>query len=487
MLYLQQLIRTVETHTITTPILYSQAIPEQTLFHRLYTGIRNGVYTSDDSAARDIYKQPASSARYRSLKSELCRRLESFLFFIRFPDEASSLRQTRYQCRRILFLAWTLIEDGSMVAAGTLAKRIIARAQKYELSRTVLECAEILRIVAASIGQSKQYNYYSALCSSYSNIVEAEQMAQSYFDHVIFLLSTSASNTTLAESIQRYCAECDILRQQWNTYNLAVLSFRLEIYRCNLAQNYEQAIHACTKLENILTHKPWFDSPAQRAEIVLYKNACRLHLRDYDSGLQESQQYERAFAIGSDNWFAFKQSCFLLALHKGDYTQAQTICTAARNTCHEGLPFQQNDLWNLYADFLAIAQGKSIVVQPNNSVFVHDKEGLNIPLLFRDIVALIQAGRYSEVLVRSEALRKYTRRYISPLNRRSAIFMQMLHILLREDCRYESVVKETKGYVQKLSSEKCLDSIEILPYEVLWNSILHQLPSSNLLPLVVLA
>jgi len=64
--YLRQLIRTVASSE-TKPVFFDPTLPDATLFQRLYKETLNGSYTSDDIAAKDIYKKNSSYGPYRSL------------------------------------------------------------------------------------------------------------------------------------------------------------------------------------------------------------------------------------------------------------------------------------------------------------------------------------------------------------------------------------------------------------------------------------
>ncbi len=470
--YLRQLIRTVASSE-TKPVFFDPTLPDATLFQRLYKETLNGSYTSDDIAAKDIYKKNSSYGPYRSLKTELCRRLENLLFFVRFDDKASGIKKAKYKCRRSLFLAWTLMESGAMEAAAIPARRALLIAQRYELSRQGLECAEILRLVAASQGEGQKFRHYNKLCWDYRSIAEAEQKAQEYLDHVYLLLGSPVSESTIVDTLQQYCAACEKYRAQFDTCMLTLIVFRLEVYRCHLTRCYHLALQVCNTLEDFLERKPQFDSPARRGEIMMQKNACRLHLRDYDSGIRESQHHTESFPVGSDNWFAFQQSYFLLALHSSNYALAGQLCQNVVAVIQQTSLFQQDDLWQLYSDFLSIAEGKTIEERSSHSVFTEDKEGMNIPLLLRDIIALLQAGDYEKILLRDEALRKYAQRYIHPhRDRRSAVFIRMIRILLREDFRPGTTKKATLPHSLQLHCLALPDPIEVLPYEVLWNRIL---------------
>lgn len=481
--YLQQLARVVESNT-TTPVFFNSDLPDNMLFQRLYKGILSGVYHSDSDAARDIYKKTSLYGPYRSLKTELCRRLENLLFFVHFGATSSRIKKARYKCRRSLFIAWTLMEDGAMEAAGTIAYKTLGTAKQYDLSRQALECIEILRLVSASQGDKKKFQRYSELHQKYSLVFDAEQKVQRYLDEIYLHLSRSTNGEEgLVEVLEQYCKECDQYRLQFDTYMITMTLFRLQVYSSHLTRNYQQALQACSKLEDFLNRKSIFDSSTKRGEIILQKNACRLHLRDYQVGLQEASQGIYCFPTGSDNWFAFQQSYFLLALHSKEYTRAHLIYHDVFEKLQHTSIFQRQKLWHLYKEYLNIAEGR--VLHPNSlhEAFTDDKAGMNIPLLLRNIVEWLQKGDYEILMNKDESLRKYEKRYIQPeRDRRTSIFILMIRTLLREECNYTRTVAATSCYVEELGKIGSSDLIEILPYEMLWQYILSLLPNKKTAP-----
>jgi hypothetical protein len=113
--------------------------------------------------------------------------------------------------------------------------------------------------------------------------------------------------------------------------------------------------------------------------------------------------------------------------------------------------------------------------------FSKDKRGANVPILFARILHAIADGKQDHLVDSTEALAKYTSRYLRDDNQlRSNCFINMLMQVPEGNMHPEAVARKAQKFVDRLkeTSVQIADQpfeLEIIPYEKLWEIVLSLL------------
>jgi len=115
------------------------------------------------------------------------------------------------------------------------------------------------------------------------------------------------------------------------------------------------------------------------------------------------------------------------------------------------------------------------------NTFSKDKKGLNIPIIIVHTVLLIFQNKHELLYDRLGAISKYIYRYIHEKeNQRSYYFIKMLLVIVKNDFQKREIIVKTKVYYSKLmkipiDTSSQSHSLEIIPYEDVWDLILELL------------
>src|SRR5262245_22169678 len=100
-----------------------QPLTKENLYLRLYKGISDGTFETDEQAAASLYQTGPDDKKYLMLKSRLKERLINTLFFLNHHKiQDSAYQKAVYQCNRNYFCAKILITHGARTSAVTMAK-----------------------------------------------------------------------------------------------------------------------------------------------------------------------------------------------------------------------------------------------------------------------------------------------------------------------------------------------------------------------------
>ncbi len=158
------------------------------------------------------------------------------------------------------------------------------------------------------------------------------------------------------------------------------------------------------------------------------------------------------------------------------------------------------EIWIIYEMFTnyLITQNK-ITAENNRSVKIRlgkflnevpayskEKRGLNIPILIIQVLIYIQQKQYGKAIDRIDALEKYCSRHLKKENDfRSNCFIKMILELSKSGFHPVATTRKAEKLFQKLKAHP-LDvpnqshSIEIIPYETLWEIAIGSLDKKGM-------
>lgn len=473
---------------------------------RMFAALLQGRYKTDKEAANDIYEVEPSHPKYRKLKSRVKEQLLQALFSldIRRPRYSSEL-EAFYHCNKNTTFAKILITLGASNSGVTLAHKTLLKAQEAHLFDLVLQCGRLLRSHYSFVGFEKQFNEYDRLVGAMIKIQQAEIESDRLREHLLVKYARSTSKksefTGLAEE---YVQQLEKIKKEFPTKTVMINYFRVKSLLYQVKREFNATINTCTEAEKYYQENPAFSTKNRLAELALVKMVAFLHLRDYENGKKNADQCLKLYTEGSVNWLVFMEYYFLLALHSQNFSNAIQIFQ--RVISHPRLlngPQFRLEKWQINEGYLNYVFESSWEKAESEEVemfrkrfnvhkflnevptFSKDKRGMNVSILILQVLFLLQRDKLDEIASRTDALRVYSSRYLrKDENYRSELFIRMLLTMESKSFDYSKTFAATQGYYSRLiatakGKHGSLDGTEVIPFELLWERILHKLRSSN--------
>ena len=209
--------------------------------------------------------------------------------------------------------------------------------------------------------------------------------------------------------------------------------------------------------------------------------------------MRAAQEGIHLFESTSSNWFFFQEYHLLLALHRKKYDYAQQLLqTVLQNPAMVKLRPVALERWELYrgyVDFVAPPTAPAIPTPPAQWSLIlpeysRDKSGQNVAILVLQLLHYLRQHNLDEALVRLERLRKYQQRHLrGDSAQRSRLFLRLLRSLTDTDFDAAKARKRGQATLETLTHAPppgdAFGEIEIIPYEHLWELVLHQLGAAK--------
>lgn len=467
------------------------------LYYRLYQGIKDGTFKTDEDAAQALFHTSASDKRYLMLKSRVRTRLMNTMFFL--DNTTSRHDQAVLQCNRGLMAAKALLQSGARKAGESMLLSTLHLAEKFELTEVALSCLLSLRYSASFAGNRTDFEAYRKRFREAEAIFHAECKAEEYYQIVTLPFGKSSSNRPdLAHQTMQFVAEIEAERKLHTSYNLELALFRLKVMAGQISGSHEMVLEACDQNEQYLRKRKQFMAKIRLGEIALYRMTAFLQLGAFEPGKQTVESSLEYFGDGSLNWMIFLETYFLLCMHTAHYAKAAEVFQKVTDHPRFAtLDETRKEKWRIFEAFLryilnghidkasgetAESQFKLMKFLNEVPIFSKDKRGLNIAILILQVLFLLDRRDFEGIISRAEALKVYCSRYLKlDENYRSNCFLKMMLLMEKKDFEYEGTLKIAERYHTRLKKSRYnyqggnLASLEIIPYEQLWNTILHKL------------
>ena len=468
------------------------------LYHRFYHGVKGGLYKTDDEAAKALCNTDARDKKYLMLKSRVRNRLLNTLFFLD-NSAASEWEQAVLQCNRNLMAAKVLLMNGARSAGESLLRTTLTQAEKFEITDVTLNCLLSLRFAASFAGNASEFEMFRQRIKEVSAIFDAENRAEEY-SQIIALPFVKSHNTRpeVAVTAQLYLDEMEAERKKHTSFKLEMAIFRLKAMVGQVSGGFDMILDACEEIEIYQKHKTQFSAKIRLGEIAIYRMVAYLHLGRYEDGKDTAANAIQYFGEGSLNWLLFLEYFFLLCMHTGNYVQASGIYhRVTEHPRFAQVDDARKEKWRIFEAFLrymlngridaaasetAETQFKLMKFLNEVPIYSKDKRGLNIAIIILQVLFLLDRRDFDGIISRAEALKVYCSRYLKQdENYRSNCFLKMMLMMEKKGFKYEATSQLTERYYNLLQSSRfnyqggSLASLEIIPYEKLWASILGKL------------
>ena len=487
MKFLKQIINLLSKYEVKVD-LFNEEEARYTSSHKLYTGVQNGLYSTEEEAALDIYRTTTLDARFRNLKSRLKKKLTNQLFFLQIetPKYSESLA-ARYEAERLAFSMRVLGALGADQAAYEYALQALSLSEKFHFTKIAVDCLDLLLGQASTTCNHKEFQKYSNLLSHYTNILLAELKAREAMQRLNMHFITSQSvNEDIHKEIEKIANVVTSLWKEYKSFSLFLANFRAHFYQSQIRGDYLSGLEVCTEAEQFYKDHPHLKTTARMIELIIHKNTALFYLRRYTEGIQYAREHLHLMPAGSGNWFSFLIVYFQLLFHANEISEAKELYeTVISHINFDIATGHRKDSWKIFGLYLSFVEGREIQDMEQfikgMEMYRSDKSGVYVAVLALSILVLLRKGDYDSIITRDEYLKKYLTRYLSGNDHiRSATFFRLLRLLIKNDFKLDAVQKLGAKHIAVLyDSSLWLDDYEVMPYERMWEYVVQMIAKKS--------
>lgn len=500
---LRELVYIVSQNRINQIELLNTKKHSQSKVNRLFSAISRGEVNNDEEAFRLLYPDTNSKSAFNNLKAKLREKLLNTLFFIDIYEANHSDRQISFfEAHKDYAAAQILLAKNAQKSAVELLKKLLKKCEHYEFSELSLMITRSLCLhYSTRIGDEKRYNYYDKKRTHYEVITNLEAKAEKYYSQIILkFVNKKSPKPHLVQQAALFCAELIPELKKCTSYKFHLFTSLIRLFQYTCTNDYPATLPISAEVIRFFEKKPFSaNTPIQLChhhQLVAY-----IQLEDYENARQVAELSQQLTQDGTFNWFNNLEYLFLLAMHTSRFQEAyQLFSTAVTHKRFSFLPEYVQEMWEIYQAYLhlMIDLGKVEVNEEDNNftpfriqrflnsipIYSKDKQGMNIAILIVQILFYLQKGKYDLSIDRIETIEKYCSRYLmTPETIRSYYFIKLLLVIPQVGFHRTAVERHTKKYLDKLrgaSSEfsQQFHKIEIIPYELLWETALDMLGQS---------
>ncbi len=476
---------------------------KETKLTKIYQSIADEEWNSESELIQHLYPYSSKGEcvdAYRHLKATLIQRLTNLLF-LTDVNQASYNKYQRayYECHKNWAAIQMLLGKNAQTAATELAEKTLQYTKKYEFTELNCGICKILRLYYATReGDYTKFECYNDQYKRYKIIRDLESEVEEYY---LLLVINYVNDRSEKEEIQHkakqyYNAIKDYLNS-YDSYNLHLYGYLIKLMIYTTVNDYSSAINVCEEGIRFFTQKS-FEARVPLQIFYYQKMVCHIQLKEIPEGEATARKCLSLLEEGSFNWFKYHELYFSLHINSKEYQGAYRLYQ--RVTHHKRfrfLPDNVKEVWRIYQAYLYyLMEHRAIQVDLKDNVFSKfklgrflnetptyskDKRGMNIAILIIHILFFILKKKYNKTIDRVEAIQQYSYRYLHQDNTyRSNCFIKMLLLIPKANFHKVAVIRKTKPYLQKLHKvplevDKQSYEVEIIPYEDLWEFVLHSL------------
>ena len=495
---LQEIVRVLDRKRLKRIEIFNEGGPSQrnNLYYRFYKGIKEGRFTTDEEAAKELFGCEPSDKKYLMLKSRVKSRLINSLFFL--EANHSKYMQAFYRVNRNLMASKILLLNGAKNVSLSLYKSTLHEAEKYGLTEVAMECLRTLRYQSAFLGRENDFNKYNQKLKETLVAYNAEMKAEELLSELTLPYAKSlAKKPEMREQAQESLEILEELCAGANSMHLEMMNYRLRAICLQILQKYKELFECSQAAKKFLDENEPIAMRVRYGEFGFYRMLALMHMGDFEGGQETARTNLHLFHEGSVNWTIFLEYYFLLCMHTHKYDKATEIYEkVVSHPRFEHLDENRREKWRIFEGFLkymmggvdgeagGLAASRFNIWKFLNEVPIYskDKRGLNIAIIILQVLFLLDRQDYDGIIKRAEALKVYCSRYLkNDEDFRSNCFLKMVLIMEKKDFDKEQTSKIAEKYFSKLKTSRfsyshgSLATLEIIPYEQLWLTILEKL------------
>ncbi len=500
---LKEIINVIGRHRVKNIEIIGMSSSRSSKLNELYNGIQSGLFSNDEEAIKHFYGEKSRDSKtYKKLKKRLQKRLINTIFFIDVNQPSyNEIQKAYYSSYKDWAAVKILLGKFARRTAIPIAKRILKNAMKFEFSDLALDVARVLRTHYGAIEiNQKKYDKYNSYVKKYSELLNAELIAEEYYQKIVSSYNLSKSDNHEIEKLAiKYTKELKKYTTYLQSYRLNLNAFLTFALRFQIVNDYKNMQNECEKAVHFFEKKK-YQASKNAIFLFLFKNlACCVQLKEFEKGEIIAKRCLQQLNEGIRNWFITLEQYLLLSLHTNNLIQAFEIFRkASENKNFDKLYDSESENWRVFEAYLHYFLSIDAIKIPDiekqklkpfrlsrflNDMPVHSKEKRrrNIPILIIHVLFLLQKKDYEKVIDRVESLNLYCYRYLRKDDTfRSNCFIKMLLQLPKANFHREAAIRKTEKLYNKLVENPSnismqASEIEIMPYEMLWEYVLDSL------------
>ncbi len=463
----------------------------------LYEGIIDGKFDSDALAAKKVFRADPGNRNYRNAKRKLHQKLLNHLYFLDYDKEIySDYDRCRYECMHQLHQCKILIAENASDVAFKILPGLIKTAIEYELVELSVEAIQLLRNEYAKMGKTTPYAEYAKLLQKQRKFEEAVHECEGIYYGMLSQINKSVSAYMRAlPKMPKAIAAIDGYATKYKSSRLNVLSNKLQLRYNALMENYQANVALCSLLEKkyLRMGHAAVKVDLVKNEIAFIKLYAYFCLNEVENGHDYAEKRTKLFKVGSDEWFSFSEYHFLLLMKGQKFKQAiDTYRKVRTNKNYNLLQDEEKDRWQIYRAYLVYFKDVKLLkwgfdiehFLEQKPDFSKNMQGYNTATLIIQLLYLLRRGQFEALEKRVEYLQQYNSIHLDKRNNyRTSIFIRLLTLIVEKEYNSEVIQEKGANYFKKLKttqipSDLLLD-MEVIPYEILWESILDVLKNEK--------
>ena len=296
-------------------------------YDEFYEAITQGLFDTDETAAKHFYGASEQSAKYRKLKSRFRRRLLNAVFFLA-PDRSIDIGydEAYYSCLKDMAAASILVANEGLMSAAEVATSVQQLAEKYQFYALIIESSLIIREYALETGDARLFQRNNDLIVKCQPVLEADFKVRQQFQELRYMADLHLnSDAKMLQKANGLCMSQLAVSEQVDKPEINIIAFVSWVYYYEMARDFDNLLEMSQQaLEYYQEHKEICSR--KWISIVYAKMMCAcMHLKDYRSGVQTIQLALRTFEESANDWLQFMEYYLLLAIHTENYLPAVAI------------------------------------------------------------------------------------------------------------------------------------------------------------------
>ena len=456
-------------------------------------GLGKGSWENDEEAIQDIYGKELGDKTFDMLKSRAKERLINMIFQLDTQKKFKSSYDKAYYstCKNLLAGAILLLQNRRNSGEEHL-KLALSISSKYYFTDFSIVALRQLKYFSSFSGSRKQFKKYEDELNKQLEILRAESEVENLNQEIILEIVRSVANKDeITNKTSESYKKIQKIVSKHDTYTTRISMYRVGLRYYENTDDYRNAIKLAAECEDYLKTNPHLIQKVRLGEMNLHKLNGSLHLRDYENGSVYATACMTLFNKGTLNWLIFLEYYFLLCLHTRNYEKALEIYNQViDDPIFKVYPAQSKEKWKIFESFLnyVIPAGAPGAKKFNVHKFINevplfskDKAGYNLSIIVAQIIILVNMGDYLKIVDRAESLKLYASRYIKKeRNPRSYYFIKMLLVMVAYDFEPKKTAQIANKFFVKLKEshlgkQSDLETLEVIPYDILWPDILAKL------------
>lgn len=470
-------------------------------FGSFYNELRKGNIDSEESAIKVLYEgKKGQRKNFLKLKNRFRERLLNTVLFVDLSNpKFQNYNKAFYRGNKNFAIIKVLKGRGAHGAAQELAEKTFRMIREFDYTDLNFLLANILKQHYALFEPNqKKYNMFRDEEKLFLEILQAEVMAKEfYFELAMPFTKSKASKPELVNLAETYCSRLAPFMEKIQTVDFIDNAYGVYFMRYAIDNDIANANRICDRALNLMEKKPFI----HRGIIPFFAanlTSGLVKLKKYEEALKTVKKYEKI--LGSPVYMTtLYMAQFMLFVHTERYDEALELhWKVTQHPSFKTKSRQTHETWKLYEAylFLFFKVGKYKNKEKASSyignfkygkffnevpAFSKDKSGVNVSILVFQVLMFLSQKNYNKFIDYVDALARYSSRYLKKDETyRSNCFIKMLLTLPEADFHKVAVIRKAEKLVKRLE-EMPLEiapqssELEIVPYEMLWESALELL------------